>query len=335
MKRTLVIVLIAVAIGSYFTFFDQKSEKVENKEVKPVVAHLIKIQNKVSYKANREFKWDSASENMNLFKFDSIQTQEEAKASVAFLSQSELSLNEKTLIIIDPAMINNKSETIDRAVLKNGYLVAKTAQEMWILTKNGLVKLKKSKKGAEGHLQLEDANTKGTRLQLISGEVDIIGSEKLENKTVEINKEIYLQETHKVDLEDQKQIEKIFKEVAEKPVVAEPVAIEKPIEKKKEAPTANQVKTIEKPIFKMSLTEPKNLTREEVFETNQKTIQIAGVVEGDLAEILFNGKKIEIKGKNQFSQPFEVKLGPQILIIQAFNKEGVVLTRKLVIIGHE
>ena len=324
--------ITALAFVGYFTFFSQKheSQQVLVKQTNEnVVAHLTRLQNSVSYKANQEFGWKDATENLDLFKYDSIQTQEKAKAVVAYLSQSELNLNEKTLVIIDPSTMD-KATSIDRAVLKKGYLLPKTKNEMWILTKNGLIKLKKSTKGLEGQLEVDEVNAKGIRLQLIEGEAQVIKLESSEAKSVEINKEIYLLEENKINLDDQNEINQIFKKELEKPTI-----LETPIEKKETVVVKKTTPIVGRPVFKLKLTEPQNLSRGEVFETNKKSVLIAGFVEGDVAEILINGKKIEIGSKNQFNQEFDVKLGPQILIIQAFSKDGAVLNRKLVIIGHE
>lgn len=74
--------------------------KIIRKELR--AAHLIYMINKVTYRRKETAEWKAGTEGMELFRGDSLRTQDASKAKVRFLNADLLSLDPNSLAVIKP-----------------------------------------------------------------------------------------------------------------------------------------------------------------------------------------------------------------------------------------
>ena len=280
----------------------QQTQQVDETQIKKStvndqnwIAMLKSSTNRVDFKSKSDGTWQAVTSDMNFYKFDSVQTQQQSTALVRYQSKSELDVKEKTLLVFDEDP-GAKKKKVDRVILKAGDLLGKTNSELWILTDSGLVQISADKlKPGKARVQIKNDQFKivvdqGTALVTIK------------NKNNEIQK-IAVTQNNSVNLDTKKQLLPIvndnYADQTFDSVVNQAMAIEKPTEQKVDLDNVSETEFTKKTVY-----------------------QLSGQLSAVGAKLLVNGEIVQVGPDLKFLKDVKLTKGSNLIVLQVIRSDS-------------
>jgi hypothetical protein len=262
---------------------------------------------RVDLRQRSESIWKETKSKTDLFRYDSIQTQEQGTAQLKFKSGATLAVSPRTLLVIDKDPIENSTEVKqDRVLVQSGKIQAETPKVMWILTPAGLIEVKaNSGKSKPGRAEVDLNTAEKIKITVDAGQVHYINP----NRTFGGN------------------FEKV--EIAERNVLVLPLpqkplfdsqSLNNPTQEKNwgklSSATATKIPSYR---LEVSIATP---TEGELLTSTQ--VELHGKVTGSGARILVNGQLTYPDRADEFSVKLTLKRGANIIVVQAIRPDNSV-----------